>query len=157
MVRKRYMEQIVELLQPEVGGCKWRDLYCNALTAQFPNFIIKAELADWSLPGWVSWVNPPFSLWAEIAQRIVLAQDGHFICLLPDWGQVWAVSLLQIATKFYIPSGTSLFQLDGVRSRPITWGCWLLHIKPGPRPLVAELENVTILAWNRGTSRRQKR
>ncbi len=64
MLRKRYMEHIVQLLQPEVGGCKWRDLYCNALTAHLPNFIIKAELADWSLPGWVSWVNPPFSLWA---------------------------------------------------------------------------------------------
>jgi hypothetical protein len=33
----------------------------------------------------------------------------------------------------------------------------LLHIKPGLRPLVAELENVTILAWNRVKSVGQKR
>ena len=157
MVRKEFMEQIVELLQPVVAGCKWRDLYSNIFTAQFPDHIIKAELADWSLPGWVSWVNPPFSIWAEVAQRIVLAKDGHFACLVPDWGSVWIGSLLQIATKYYIPSGTSLFQLDGTRSRPMVWGCWLLHIKPGLRPLVAELENVTILAWNRVKSVGQKR
>ena len=70
---------------------------------------------------------------------------------------MWIGSLLQISTKYYIPSGTSLFQLDGTRSRPIAWGSWLLHIKPGLRPLVAELENVTILAWNRVKSVGQKR
>ena len=126
-------------------------MYSNQNTAQFADYVTKAELADWDEQGTIFWLNPPFSLWESVATKL-LASRGHFLCLIPDWGKPWVLPVLQVCSrKWYIPSSTSLFEIDGTRVPPTKWGCWLLELPSGLRTSTTELQamsGVTILPWN---------
>lgn len=153
-LRRDLMEEIVKMF----GGASdaWFDLFATETTARFENFASDAYQLDWSEIGRVYWANPPFSQWGKVFEGIVRAK-GRFICLIPDWGQPWIVTALQLASrKMYIPSGVSLFEgpLEGKNKKlpPTKWGCWLIEIPPSPRVSCPESEafkQIEILPWNR--------
>ncbi len=83
---------------------------------------------------------------------MIMSSIGRIICLIPDWGQAAVVPVLRVACgKWYIPSGSSLFEGHYRPDLPPTrWGCWLIEIERGPRePMASDpYQNVTVLPWN---------
>lgn len=156
MVRDIFIQKVIELIPRD----KLRDMYANPQTARFPDFYEKAEDGDWDVEDCVRWCNPPFSMWESVAARIQRSL-GQFVCLVPDWGQCWLRGLVGVSKRrWYIPSGTALFQLDGVKVGPTRWGCWLIVVLAGQRlscEAGREFEQVTLLQWNPAVSTGQKR
>ena len=151
VVRDAFMQRILELMPTPDGADDWRDMFSTAATVRFSDFVNCAATADWGELQKVLWINPPFSLWRETALQ-VQSSKSRCVCLVPDWGKDYEHDLLTVAIgRWYIPSGTPLFQLDGQRSQPTRWGCWLLDIPQAPRPVIPKKEmcKVTILSWNK--------
>ena len=149
----KYLEEVQRLFPTRKV---WRDLFCHVGNACFADFVTDCDTVDWCDSSVIHWTNPPYSMWESVASRIVLS-SGEFICLIPDWGQRWLDTLLSLAVKYYVPSGTALFQLDNRRMAPTLWGCWLLHIPPRPRLQAASHHPVTVLPWNLKSSHSKKR
>ena len=56
------------------------------------------------------WVNPPFEMWPEVAEKVVNAQV-RCLCCIPDWGSPLLDDLVPLAARrLYIPAGSSVFQ-----------------------------------------------
>ena len=164
VVRDEMMQRIMALIPVQDGAAGWRDMYSTEATARFSDFVTCAETADWAEMQKVLWINPPYSQWKEVAERVKNSKS-RCVCLVPNWGKEYEDQLLSVARgRWYIPSGTALFQLDGVRVCPTRWGCWLIEIDAGQRRPCGpgeELKNVTVLAWNRsdksvGRKRRER-
>ena len=74
------------------------------------------------------WVNPPFEMWPEVAEKVVNAQV-RCLCCIPDWGSPLLDDLVPLAARrLYIPAGSSVFQYGGGKCPPTKWGLWLLDI-----------------------------
>ena len=49
----------------------------------------------------------------------MVEEEVRCVACVPDWGEDFVEDLLKIAVKkFYIPSGSSVFELDGVSAGP---------------------------------------
>jgi hypothetical protein len=152
-----FMNKIVDLVCDCGIQLPWRDMYSNHLTKRFEDHIVCAEEADWQLQDRVMWLNPPYSIWEAVSQRLLESTKGTFVALVPDWGQPWIAGLLSITRKkWYIAAGTPLFELDQVRCGPTRWGVWLLLITAARHPVDA-FGNVTILPWNQALKSRAHR
>ena len=153
-IEQKFLDEIVNL----IGGNKpWRDLFASSITRRFEEWLEDAwlEEAAWNDKTHVNWVNPPFTQWERVKDKL-LQTCAESVCLVPDWGQRWQEQLLCRGRKWYIPSGVALFRVDGKRLPSCRWGCWVIHISG-----VGECHNpteVTMLPWNRvGQSRSGKR
>ena len=98
------------------------------------------------------WVNPPFSTWERVATKVMTAA-ARCVCCVPDWGQDYLHDMLTCAVKkFYIPSGSRIFEHKGRPCGPTKWGVWILVMEGIRQPLPQRsliIENVTVLPLNK--------
>ena len=110
----------------------------------------------------ILWVNPPFSWWEQVAVKVMTTTSRCVSCV-PDWGQDYLYDMLACAVKkFYIPSGSRVFQLKGKACGPLKWGLWIL-VNEGVRRVLPRrsliIEDVTVIPLNekKGPSSSAKR
>ena len=131
------------------------DAFSSDKNARFDEHWTEQENAlqqDWSrCVSSFLWLNPPFSLWDIVARKILESAVWCIACV-PDWGENYVDDLLSVTVnKFYIPSGSMVFELDGVPVGPTQWGLWILeiHKKRRPREVWNLYKNVTIIPLNK--------
>ena len=84
-------------------------------------------------PSEVMWLNPPWELWPQTADKL-LASGCSALCLLPAWSKPWVKSLVASATKcLNFEAGTPLFERYGRSADRTLWGTWALRIEPRAR------------------------
>ena len=133
-VRNEFVHQIENYF-----GCKAdKDCFASPKNSLCTNFFTKNDNAlerEW-LPGETLWINPPWSLWKKVANKLK-SSKCNAICILPAWQRGWVKELIRMANKriFFRP-GTRLFEADGKAMGPIKWGVWALLIWRGEKPQV---------------------
>ena len=83
--------------------------------------------------GEVMWVNPPWKMWPQVAEK-VMSSECMVICILPAWSKPWVQQLVGAADrKVYFESGVRMFEVEGKPVPNTLWGVWALRINRGPR------------------------
>lgn len=145
-LRQEHMQKIVARVMewPGMPNLPWKDMYCQGHNAQFEDHVLDADSEDWDRAEHIQWFNPPFTIWKLVVQRVVDARRTYHVCLGPDWGQLWARRLLEVSlARWYIPSGSALFELNGKKMPPTRWGTWIIMV--GPR--AAGFKNTEEIMW----------
>ena len=116
-----------------------RDCFATRDTAKCEKFFSPEEdglAQEWD-PREVLWVNPPWALWPQAADKM-LASGCTGLCILPAWSTEWVQRLLQASTKrLYLEAGSRLFSRHGRKLPGTRWGTWVLRIDGKARPLPA--------------------
>ena len=114
-----------------------RDCFATEGNHRFSKYWTKEEDAmshEW-LEGEILWVNPPWRLWPEVAQKL-LSSKCEAVCVLPAWSKPWMQELLRAADRrLYFEAGCRIFETQGKPAPSTKWAVWALHIPPGPRKL----------------------
>lgn len=114
-------------------ACPWiRDCFSSTLNRRFPLHWTSKEDAmkqPWSDQE-VLWMNPPWSLWPQVAQRIQTTRC-YVIGVLPAWdGRFWVQELLKMAFKVvYLERGSKVFELGGKVMGGVKWGVYVVFIQ----------------------------
>ena len=130
-VRGPFFEEIVQRL----GARPQRDCFateankrCERWYSQGDNALSKVWGEDEVL-----WMNPPWSLWPEVAKKISESRC-EVVCVCPAWSKEWVQQVVGMASKrIYFEKGVRMFEVDGRPAPNTLWGVWALRIKAGPR------------------------
>jgi len=72
----------------------------------------------------VMWINPPWRLWPEVAEKILASKCGA-VCILPAWSKDWVQKLCGAASKrYYFEAGVRMFEIEGKPVPNTLWGVW---------------------------------
>ena len=128
-VRRHWVRKI--LLQFDIPDHQVRDCFSSHGNARFAKHFVKfqnALLQHWD-PAEVMWCNPPWSIWPEVAEKI-LGCGCRCIGVLPAWhSKVWVQKLLKAAVKtIYFEVGSRIFELSGRPVGGIRWGLYVLLV-----------------------------
>ena len=112
-----------------------RDCFAQSSTSQCEGCYTPAQDAlkqDWD-PEEVLWVNPPWRIWPEVAEKLMVSGNAA-ICVLPAWSKPWVHKILCAATKrLYVEAGTRLFVKEGKKQASTLWGVWVVRLDKGVR------------------------
>ena len=136
VVRREYFEEFTRRLNLKPV----RDCFASDAETQCEKFFSIEEDAlqqRWD-PTEVLWLNPPWSLWPQVAAKL-LGSTCTAVCVLPAWRKQWVRDLVHTATRrLYIDIGTRLFQRQGKKCAGVQWGVWVLRIDGDVRPELSE-------------------
>ena len=107
-----------------------RDCFADQANTRCPNFYTMTQDAmtqPWD-PQEVLWMNPPWRLWPEAADKL-LESKCTAVCVLPAWSKPWVWKLVCAASRhIYVEAGTRLFVKEGRKCASTQWGTWVLRI-----------------------------
>ena len=75
------------------------------------------------------WLNPPWSLWPQVAARVV-HRECDMVCVAPFWQSKWLTKMMEVAAdKMFFAKGAKVFELDGKECPGIRWALVVLLVK----------------------------
>lgn len=160
-VRRHWTSKIIQFFQ--VDADKIVDGFSTNQNRRFTRFITKDE--DSLKVRWpdhqVMWLNPPWSLFPQVADKV---QEEQVTCIIicPAWhSKAWVQQLLKLTQRvMYFEAGSRLFEFGGRTVPGTRWGTYAMYI-PGKILIDQGVQQVQAKPmepmWSKAAKRRWRR
>ena len=132
VMRKEYYDECILRL----GLTPTFDCFASGEVSKCAKFYSLEEdslTQEWGV-GEILWVNPPWSLWPQVADKL-LASECTAICVLPAWCVEWVRRVVHTAVRrVYIERGTRLYERFDRKCPGTRWGTWVVRVDGKARP-----------------------